>query len=56
MSWRRWAGNLSLKKSVGGYEAYLSRLVWDNGPEGVAVIKKKSGFWGAGVRASALPL
>ena len=47
--------SLCLKKSVGGMEAYLSRLLWDNGPGGGAAIKRKvpssppeSGLWGDG--------
>lgn len=33
--------SFSLKKSVGELEAYLYRLVWDNGPGGGAAIMKK---------------
>lgn len=38
--WGDWQP-LSLKKPVGGLEAYLSRLVGDKGPGGGAVIKRK---------------
>lgn len=46
--------SLSLKKSVGGLEAYVCSLVWDNGPRGGAVIKRKvfSFTLGSWVRAT----